>query len=65
MTEEVPFGKSGDLEPSRLQLRGPNVGSTFDLPLRADALRAQLAAIRKHLQDRRSGIDPTSGADAS
>lgn len=58
MTESDPFHGFGELEPSKLQLRGPNVTSTFDTPLRADALKAQDAAIRKHLQDRRAGDDP-------
>jgi hypothetical protein len=58
MTESDPTHGFGELEPSKLQLRGPNVTSTFDKPLRADALKAQEAAIRKHLHDHRPGADP-------
>ena len=57
MTESDPMHGFGELEPRKLQLRGPNVTSTFDTPLRDDALKAQDAAIRKHLHDRRPGTD--------
>lgn len=63
MTESDPLHGFGELEPRKLQLRGPNVTSTFDTPLRADALKAQDAAIRKHLQDRRPGTDPAGPAE--
>ena len=58
MTEDEPFDGAGEMEPTKLQLKGPNVLSTFEVPLSADALRAQDAAIRKHLQDQRRGDDP-------
>jgi hypothetical protein len=58
MTEEDPYRRPGDLEPTKVQLKGPNVTSTFDTPPRADAVRAHEAAIRRHLQDRRPGGDP-------
>ncbi len=54
MTEEEPFKGAEEMEPTRVPLKGPNVISTFDTPPRADAVKAQEAAIRKHLQDRRS-----------
>jgi hypothetical protein len=55
MAEEEPFESAGNLEPTKVELSGPNVLSTFDIPPSADALRTQEAAIRKHLQDRRPG----------
>ena len=55
MTEEEPFEPAGDVKPTKVQLKGPNVISTLDTPPRADAVRTQEAAIRKHLQDRRPG----------
>jgi hypothetical protein len=58
MTEDEPFDGAGEMEPTKVQLKGPNVLSTFEVPLSADALRAQDAAIRKHLQDQRRGDDP-------
>jgi hypothetical protein len=53
MTEDGPFPSAGDLGPTRLPLKGPNVNSTFDTPPSPDALRAQDAAMRRHLQNRR------------
>lgn len=58
MAEEEPVRGGEEREPTKVPLTGPNVTSTFDLPLRADAVKAQKAAIRKHLQDRRSPHDP-------
>ena len=55
MTEEEPFERVGELEPTRVELKGPNVTSTFDTPPRQDAIRMQLAAVRRHLQRRRRG----------
>jgi hypothetical protein len=55
MAEEEPFESAGKLEPTKVELTGPNVLSTFDTPPRADAVRTQQAVIRKHLQDRRHG----------
>jgi len=63
MTESDPLHGFGELEARKLQLRGPNITSTFDTPLRADALKAQDAAIRKHLQDRRTGADSAGPPD--
>jgi hypothetical protein len=57
MTEEDPFEGAGDMEPTRVPLTGPNVISTFDSPPHPDAVKAHDAAIRKHLQDRRSQQD--------
>jgi hypothetical protein len=61
MTEEEPFEFAGELEPTTVQLTGPNVLSTFDTPPRADAIRTQEAAIRKHLEDRRPRGDSPGG----
>jgi hypothetical protein len=58
MTEEEPFEPVGDLRPTKVELKGPNVISTFDTPPRAAAVRTQAAAIRKHLQDLRPGERP-------
>jgi hypothetical protein len=58
MTEDEPFERAGDMEPTKVQLKGPNVLSTFDTPPRADALKTQEAVIRKHLRDRRPGRRP-------
>jgi hypothetical protein len=58
MTEDDPFDGAGEMEPTKVQLKGPNVLSTFEVPLTADAVKAQDAAIRKHLQDQRRGDDP-------
>jgi hypothetical protein len=58
MAEEEPFESfesAGNLEPTKVELSGPNVLSTFDTPPRADAVRTQEAAIRKHLRDWRHG----------
>ena len=62
MTEEDPFQGPGDLEPTKVQLKGPNVTSTFDSPPRPDAVRAHEAAIRRHLLGRWPGEDPPAGA---
>jgi hypothetical protein len=51
--EEQPFKGGEEFAPTPLSLRGPNVISTFDTPPHPDAVRAQDAAIRKHLQDRK------------
>jgi hypothetical protein len=59
MAEEEPFECAAGMEPTKVQLSGPNVISTLDAPPRADAVRLQEAAIRKHLQDRRApGQEP-------
>jgi hypothetical protein len=58
MTEEEPFKGAEEMEPTRVPLKGPNVISTLDVPPRPDALKAQDAAMRRHLKDRRSEQDP-------
>jgi hypothetical protein len=58
MTEDEPFKGDERLEPTKVPLTGPNVKSTFDTPLRADALKAQDAAIRRHLESRRNEQGP-------
>jgi hypothetical protein len=56
MTERNPFeDPRKKLERTKVSLRGPNVTSTFDTPPRPDALKAQKAAIRKYLHERRPG----------
>lgn len=62
MTEEDPFHGGDDLEPTKVQLKGPNVNSTFDTPPRPDAVRAHEAAIRRHLRSRLQGEDPPARA---
>lgn len=57
MTEEEPRRGGEELEPTRVPLKGPNVISTFDTPPHPDAVRAQDAAIRKHLRERRPRRD--------
>jgi hypothetical protein len=57
MTEEEPRRGGEELEPTRVPLKGPNVISTFDTPPHPDAVRAQEAAIRKHLQNRKPRRD--------
>ncbi len=51
--EAQPFKAREQIEPTSLPLRGPNVLSTFDTPPHPDAVKAQDASIRKHLQDRK------------
>jgi hypothetical protein len=62
MIEEDPYDRVGDLKPTKVQLKGQNVKSTFEKPPRPDAFKAQHAAIRKHLQGRRGGDDGAAGA---
>jgi hypothetical protein len=63
MTEYEPFkGREQGLEPTEAPLKGPNVISTLDTPPRPDAVRAQDAAIRKHLRDRRNPPGPPDAA---
>jgi hypothetical protein len=50
------------MEPTKAPLKGPNVTSTFDTPPSPDAVRAQDAAIRRHLQDRKPPQDPSDAA---
>ena len=58
MTEDEPYEGSEDMEPTKVPLTGPNVTSTFDTPPSPDAVKAQDASIRKHLQGRRPPQDP-------
>ena len=53
MTEDEPLRGAEEMAPTRVPLKGPNVISTFDSPPHPDAVRAQDAAIRKHLRDRK------------
>jgi hypothetical protein len=62
MTEEDPFKGGEEIEPTRVPLSGPNVLSTFDVPPRPDAVRAQDASIRRHLRDRRPPQEPAEGS---
>ncbi len=57
MTEEQPLKGGEEMEPTRVPLKGPNVISTLDSPPHPDAVRAQDAAIRKHLKDRKQRRD--------
>jgi hypothetical protein len=57
MNEEQPRKGDEDIEPTRVPLKGPNVISTFDTPPHPDAVRAQDAAIRKYLRDRKPRDD--------
>ena len=53
MTESDPFKHAREKPQFKtVELRGPNVTSSIDRPPRADALRVQRAAIRKHLHER-------------
>jgi hypothetical protein len=61
MSEEQPFKDPGELEPTTLPLKAPNVISTLDTPPHPDAVKAHDATIRKHLQGRRP---PEDGAGA-
>jgi hypothetical protein len=58
MNEEQPRKGDEGIEPTVVPLHGPNVISTFDTPPHPDALRAQEAVMRKHLQDRKPRQDP-------
>lgn len=53
MDEEEPLKGSEEMEPTKVPLTGPGVTSTFDTPPHPDAVKAQEASIRKHLQERR------------
>jgi hypothetical protein len=57
MTEDEPFKGNDDMEPTQAPLKGPNVSSTFDSPPSPDAVKAQDAAIRRHLSERRPPAD--------
>jgi hypothetical protein len=63
MTESDPFRRIRRLKPTKVSLKGPNVTTTFDKPLRPQAIKAQLAAVRKHLHARRPGDGPSSPAE--
>jgi hypothetical protein len=62
MTESDPFRRIRRLKPTKVSLKGPNVTTTFDKPLRPQAIKAQLAAVRKHLHARRPGDGPSPPA---
>ena len=63
MGEKDPFRREPRPEPTKMQLKGPNVTSTFDTPPRPDAVRAHDAAIRKHLRERRPDEQPPDEHD--
>jgi hypothetical protein len=53
MTESDPFEDAREKPRcTKVELRGPNVSTSFDRPPRPDALKVQQAAMRKHLHDR-------------
>ena len=58
MTEEQPFSAHEEIEPTKVSVRGPNVLNTLDAPPKPDAVRAQDAAVRKHLKGRFRRQDP-------
>jgi len=58
MTEDEPFKGGEEMEPTEAPLTGPNVNSTLNTPPHPDAVRAQDAAIRRHLHDRRRRLEP-------
>jgi len=58
MTEDEPYKRGEEMEPTKAPLEGPNVASTFDTPPSPDAVRAHDAAMRRHLQDRRPPQEP-------
>jgi hypothetical protein len=62
MSEDEPYKGAEDMEPTKVPLTGPNVTSTFDTPPSPDAVKAQDAAIRRHLRDRRPPQSPPDGA---
>jgi len=62
MGEEEPFRGDEEIEPTRLPLRGPNVMCTLDTPPSPEALRAQEAAVRRHLENRRPEQPDPPGA---
>jgi hypothetical protein len=62
MIENDPFEDAREKPRcTKVELRGPNVTSSFDKPPRPDALKAQQAAIRKHLHERGSREDRPGG----
>jgi hypothetical protein len=61
MSEDDPFQGAEEIEPTKVELKGPNVTSTFDAPPHPDAVKVHEASIRKHLKDRRSGENPAAG----
>jgi hypothetical protein len=63
MTERNPFEDGRKkLERTSINLSGPNTTTTFDTPLRPDALKVQKAAIRKFLHERRLGGEQPGAA---
>jgi hypothetical protein len=62
MTENDPFEDAREKPRcTKVELRGPNVSSSFDRPPSADALKVQQATIRKHLQDHPQQGHPPHG----
>jgi hypothetical protein len=62
MSEDEPFKGAEHTELTKVPLKGPNVACTLDTPPSPDALRAQDAAIRRHLQERRPPGEPSDAA---
>ncbi len=61
MTEEEPLKGAEEMGPTKVPLKGPNLISTLDSPPRPDAVRAQDAAIRKHLRESKPREDEPEG----
>jgi hypothetical protein len=62
MTENDPFQHARPkLQSTKVQLRGPNMTSSFDRPPRPDAIKVQRAAIRKHLHGHAPRQPPRDG----
>ena len=57
MSEEHPFNGPGELEPTTLPLKAPNVLHTLDTEPHPDAVKAHDATIRRHLQNRKAPED--------
>jgi hypothetical protein len=62
MSEAEPFKGAEDIELTRVPLKGPKITCTLDTPPSPDAVRAQDAAIRRHLQERRPPGEPSDAA---
>ena len=64
MGEYEPLeGSDRRLEPTEAPLKGPNVNTTLDTEPHPDAVKAQDAAIRRHLRGQRPPQDPQDPPD--
>ncbi len=62
MNEDDPFAHAREKPHlTKVKLRGPNVTNSIDRPPRPAAIRAQRAAIRRHLSDRSPWRRPPEG----